>query len=132
MTSSPDQGYHWIRGKIELLERQGLGERRGRESPSVHRAEPRSALPGSSRLQLGLDWTAARRSPEQVGVLDDWTSAGVGQFHSCAIRSGRLLCWGNNNRGRVNGARQLGLRNLRNRYAPAPVCWSATGRTMSP
>jgi alpha-tubulin suppressor-like RCC1 family protein len=49
--------------------------------------------------QLGLgDGTASQlRSPQRVGNDTDWSALGVGQEHTCAIRTdGSLWCWGSN------------------------------------
>jgi alpha-tubulin suppressor-like RCC1 family protein len=47
---------------------------------------------------LGLNTTANRSSPVQVGALTDWTVLGVNQQHMTAIKSnGSLWAWGQNN-----------------------------------
>jgi alpha-tubulin suppressor-like RCC1 family protein len=51
----------------------------------------------SSQLGLGDGSPAQQRSPTHVGDTDDWLTMGVGQEHTCGIRTDRSLwCWGSN------------------------------------
>jgi alpha-tubulin suppressor-like RCC1 family protein len=45
------------------------------------------------------------RSPQRVGIANDWTHIEAGQGHTCGIRSpNALFCWGDNNAGQVGRA----------------------------
>jgi alpha-tubulin suppressor-like RCC1 family protein len=66
--------------------------------------------------QLGLNDTANRSSPVQVGALTVWRQVSSGSTHSAAIQSnGTLWTWGQNNFG------QLGSSNTTNRSSPVQV-----------
>jgi len=55
-------------------------------------------------------------SPNQIGALTDWDSIGVGDWHSCAIKTdGTLWCWGGN----ISG--QLGDNTVTNRSSPVQI-----------
>jgi alpha-tubulin suppressor-like RCC1 family protein len=44
--------------------------------------------------QLGIGNQTGSAEPTRVGSATDWTGIGLGDFHSCGIRSGSLWCWG--------------------------------------
>jgi alpha-tubulin suppressor-like RCC1 family protein len=49
---------------------------------------------------LGLNDTADRSSPTQVGVLTDWAGVAAGIYHSLAVKTdGTLWAWGENHTG---------------------------------
>ena len=65
---------------------------------------------------LGLNDTANRSSPVQVGALTTWSQVAGGQEHSLAIKTdGTLWSWGRNSGGR------LGLGNIVYRSSPVQV-----------
>ena len=66
--------------------------------------------------QLGLNDTANRSSPVQVGALTGWSQIAAGQYHSIAAKTdGTLWSWGNNGFGR------LGLNDTTNRSSPVQI-----------
>lgn len=66
--------------------------------------------------QLGLNDTANRSSPAQVGTLTTWRQVSCGQIHTLAIQTdGTLWSWGVNNSG------QLGLGDTVNRSSPVQI-----------
>jgi alpha-tubulin suppressor-like RCC1 family protein len=66
--------------------------------------------------QLGLNDTANRSSPIQVGALTAWADVSAGYYQSLALKNdGTLWAWGRNNNG------QLGLGNVINRSSPVQV-----------
>jgi alpha-tubulin suppressor-like RCC1 family protein len=66
--------------------------------------------------QLGLNDTASRSSPVQIGTSTTWASFSTGTFHVAAIKTdGSLYTWGRNNVG------QLGQGNTTNLSNPTQV-----------
>jgi alpha-tubulin suppressor-like RCC1 family protein len=66
--------------------------------------------------RLGLNDTANRSSPVQVGALTDWSQVSGGSTFCAAIKTnGTLWSWGYNNAG------QLGQNNVINRSSPVQV-----------
>lgn len=74
---------------------------------------------GFGKLGLGTS-SGIVTSPVQSGGDSDWAYLGVGQDHTCAVKtSGSLWCWGLNNEGQVgdgsttnrNTATQVGIAN---------------------
>lgn len=53
------------------------------------------------RLGNGTGVTADQTSPYRVGVLNNWTELATGTSNACGIESGRLFCWGPDDRGQI-------------------------------
>ena len=70
----------------------------------------------NSTGQLGLNDTASRSSPVQVGALTTWFKIAGGAYNSLATKTdGTMWSWGRNNFG------QLGLNDTANRSSPVQV-----------
>ena len=70
----------------------------------------------NDRGQLGLNDTAYRSSPVQIGALTGWTTIAVGNNAGAAIKTdGTLWAWGFNSTG------QLGISNVVDRSSPVQV-----------
>ena len=70
----------------------------------------------NSSGQLGLNNTANRSSPVQVGALTAWSKVAAGGKHCLAVKTdGTLWAWG------YNGYGQLGTNNIVNRSSPVQI-----------
>nr|MCH9662990.1 Ig-like domain-containing protein [Gammaproteobacteria bacterium] len=70
----------------------------------------------NGRLGQGMDDTADKNVPTQVGTDTDWSMVSVGEAHSCASKTdNQLFCWGKGASG------QLGLGNNNDSPTPARV-----------
>jgi alpha-tubulin suppressor-like RCC1 family protein len=66
--------------------------------------------------RLGLNSTAPRGTPTQVGLLSGWAAISLGNNHTLAIQAnGTLWSWGN------NGSGELGQNNQQNLSSPVQV-----------
>ena len=79
---------------------------------------------GGGRIGNGSDWASVYNgSPQNYsatpveisGGFSDWEELEVGSYHTCALRSGRMYCWGINSNGR------LGDGTTTNRNTPVEV-----------
>lgn len=52
------------------------------------------------------DYSLPKTTAQQVGSDDGWQNVATGEFHTCAIQSGELFCWGRNTKGQLGNAVQ--------------------------
>lgn len=76
----------------------------------------------SNELGLGPSAAGQLRTPQRVGLEQDWQDVRAGQSHACATRSdASLWCWGGNSSGQLGTGDRIG------RDAPTQVATGVLG-----